>query len=59
MTSFMVLVSDILAAAFTITMYEYEATIPTLWGHVMGSLSSSYEDPYVDVFADRFREGSS
>jgi len=21
--------------AFTITMYEYEATIPTLWGHVM------------------------
>ncbi|KAJ3500837.1 hypothetical protein NMY22_g19126 [Coprinellus aureogranulatus] len=22
---------------FTITMYEYEATIPTLWGHVKGS----------------------
>ena len=23
--------------AFTITMYEYLATIPTLWNHVMGS----------------------
>lgn len=26
--------------AFTITMYEYEATIPTLWGHVQGTSST-------------------
>lgn len=26
-----------LSIAFTITMYEYLATIPTLWKHVMGS----------------------
>ena len=31
-------------AAFTITMYEYEATIPTLWGHVMGSFHSVWHD---------------
>ena len=27
-----------ISIAFTITMYEYLATIPTLWKHVMGSL---------------------
>ena len=26
-----------ISIAFTITMYEYLATIPTLWKHVMGS----------------------
>ena len=25
-----------ISTAFTITMYEYEATIPSLWKHVMG-----------------------
>ena len=37
--------------AFTITMYEYEATIPSLWKHVMGSFFSfSKIDNVLTVF---------
>ena len=34
---FALLINSEISIAFTITMYEYLATIPTLWKHVMGS----------------------
>src|SRR5260221_1209757 len=41
-------------SAFTITMYEFEATIPTLWGHVKGKANVTF--PYLcyspSVFTD-------
>ena len=35
-------VSTFIPLAFTITMYEFEATIATLWGHTMGTFHVVY-----------------
>ena len=46
-------------SAFTITMYEYEATIPSLWRHVMGSSCSTRRPIYLTFFSQfRFRRWS-
>jgi alpha 1,2-mannosyltransferase len=41
-------IPDPIVPAFTITMYEYLATIPTLWKHVMGSFFYSKTKQYID-----------
>lgn len=46
-------------AAFTIAMYEFEATIPTLWSTVKGQLDSrGFCDPALNLIA-RLHQGAS
>jgi hypothetical protein len=44
--------------AFTITMYEFEATIPTLWSHVLGR-ATSFTLGFVIFTSYRIREETS
>jgi hypothetical protein len=44
--------------SFTITMYEYEATIPTLWGHVMGKSRLNLDRSRRSDIRFRLRQGT-